>query len=106
LLGTIPGVVTPSVPAGLTHVYHQYTIRVRRRDHVQKFLAARQIGSAVYYPVPLHLQPAYASLGYRRGDFAAAERAAEEVLSLPMYAELRTEQIERVAKAVREAIEF
>ena len=104
LLGTIPGVVTPSVPAELMHVYHQYTIRTSRRDHVQKFLVARQIGSAVYYPVPLHLQPAYASLGYKRGDFPAAERAAEEVLSLPMYPELRPEQIERVAKAVAEAL--
>ena len=104
LLGAIPGVVIPTAPAGLTHVYHQYTIRVPRRDHVQKFLARRQIGSTVYYPVPLHLQPVYASLGYNRGDFPAAERAAEEVLSLPMYAELRTDQIERVAGAVAEAL--
>ena len=104
LLGAIPGVVIPTAPAGLTHVYHQYTIRVPRRDHVQKFLAGRQIGSAVYYPVALHLQPVYASLGYSRGDFPAAERAAEEVLSLPMYAELRTDQIERVVGAVAEAL--
>lgn len=105
LLGAIPGVVTPSVPAGLAHVYHQYTIRVPRRDHVQKFLAARQIGSTVYYPVPLHLQPVYASLGYQRGDFPVAERAADEVLSLPMYPDLRPDQIERVAKALAEAVE-
>jgi len=104
LLGAIPGVVIPTAPAGLTHVYHQYTIRVPRRDHVQKFLATRKIGSTVYYPVPLHLQPVYASLGYNRGDFPAAERAAEEVLSLPMYAELRTDQIERVAGAITEAL--
>ena len=96
--------VIPTAPAGLTHVYHQYTIRVPRRDHVQKFLATRQIGSSVYYPVPLHLQPVYASLRYNRGDFPAAERAAEEVLSLPMYAELRTDQIERVAGAIAEAL--
>ena len=105
LLGAIPGVVIPTAPAGLTHVYHQYTIRVPRRDHVQKFLARRQIGSSVYYPVPLHLQPVYASLRYNRGDFPAAERAAEEVLSLPMYAELRTDQIERVAGAIAEALD-
>jgi len=104
LLGTIPGVVIPTAPAGLTHVYHQYTIRVPRRDHVQKCLAGRKIGSTVYYPVPLHLQPVYASLGYNRGDFPAAERAAEEVLSLPMYAELRTDQIERVTGAIAEAL--
>jgi dTDP-4-amino-4,6-dideoxygalactose transaminase len=105
LLGAIPGVVIPTAPAGLTHVYHQYTIRVPRRDHVQEFLATRLIGSTVYYPVPLHLQPVYASLRYNRGDFPAAERAAEEVLSLPMYAELRTDQIERVAGAIAEALD-
>jgi dTDP-4-amino-4,6-dideoxygalactose transaminase len=105
LLRPIPGVVTPSVPAGLAHVYHQYTIRLPRRDHVQKFLEARQIGSTVYYPVPLHLQLVYASLGHQRGDFPVAERASEEVLSLPMYPELRPDQIERVANAVAEAVE-
>ncbi len=104
LLGPIAGVVTPAAPAGLTHVYHQYTIRVPRRDHVRKFLAAQKIGSAVYYPVPLHLQPRYSSLGYERGDFPVAERAAEEVLSLPMYPELRAEQIERVAKVLTGAV--
>ncbi len=96
----IPGVVTPPVPAGCEHVYHQYTVRVPRRDRVQQFLAEHKIGSSVYYPVPLHLQPIYAGLGHNPGDFPHSERAAQEVLSLPMYPELRPEQIRRVAETI------
>jgi dTDP-4-amino-4,6-dideoxygalactose transaminase len=103
LLG-IPGVAPPLVGEGFEHVFHQYTIRVERRDALQEFLSERKIGSAVYYPVPLHLQPLYASLGYQAGDFPHAEHAAQEVLSLPMYPELRPEQIARVAEAVSEFV--
>jgi dTDP-4-amino-4,6-dideoxygalactose transaminase len=71
---------------------------------VQQFLNERKIGSAVYYPVPLHLQPLYAPLGHKAGDFPHAEHAALEVLSLPMFAELRSEQIVRVAEAVSEFV--
>jgi dTDP-4-amino-4,6-dideoxygalactose transaminase len=104
LLAGIPGVITPRVPEDCEHVFHQYTIRIPRRDPVQKFLTERKIGSAVYYPVPLHLQPLYASLGHKPGDFPHAERAAQEVLSLPMYPELRAEQLQRVATALAEAV--
>jgi dTDP-4-amino-4,6-dideoxygalactose transaminase len=103
LLG-IPGVAPPLVAEGYEHVFHQYTIRVQRRDAVQQFLGERKIGSAVYYPVPLHLQPLYASLGYKAGDFPHAEHAALEVLSLPMFPELRSAQIARVAEAVSEFV--
>jgi dTDP-4-amino-4,6-dideoxygalactose transaminase len=103
LLG-IPGVAPPLVAEGYEHVFHQYTIRVERRDAVQQFLSERKIGSAVYYPVPLHLQPLYASLGYKAGDFPHAEHAAQEVLSLPMFPELRSEQIARVAETVSEFV--
>jgi dTDP-4-amino-4,6-dideoxygalactose transaminase len=102
LLNQIPGVMPPMIPDGLEHVFHQYTIRVERRDALQQFLSARKIGSTVYYPHPLHLQPLYASLGHKPGDFSHAERAAQEVLSLPMYPELRKEQIARVVDAVAE----
>jgi dTDP-4-amino-4,6-dideoxygalactose transaminase len=102
LLLQIPGVMPPAEPEGLEHVYHQYTIRVERRDALQRHLAERKIGSTVYYPHPLHLQPLYASLGHKAGDFPHAERAAQEVLSLPMYPELRKEQITRVVEAVAE----
>jgi dTDP-4-amino-4,6-dideoxygalactose transaminase len=96
----IPGVMPPIAPEGYGHVYHQYTIRVERRDALQKILTERKIGSSVYYPVPLHLQPLYASLGHKAGDFPHAERAAQEVLSLPMYPELRPEQIARVTETI------
>jgi dTDP-4-amino-4,6-dideoxygalactose transaminase len=102
VLAKIPGVVVPVVPAGCEHVYHQYTIRVLRRDHVQSFLSQRKIGTTVYYPVPLPLQPLYASLGRNPGDFPVAERAAQEVLSLPMYPELRPDQICRVTESLAE----
>ena len=98
----VPGIMPPLVPEGYDHVYHQYTIRVEDRDALQQVLTERKIGSAVYYPVPLHLQPLYASLGHKPGDFPHAERAAQEVLSLPMYPELRPEQIARVTETISE----
>lgn len=103
LLG-IPGVAPPLVPEGYEHVFHQYTIRVERREALVKYLNERKIGSAIYYPMPLHLQPLYAALGHRMGDFPHAEHAAQEVLSLPMFPELRQEQLTRVAEAVAEFV--
>jgi len=102
LFSQIPGVMPPLAPEGFEHVYHQYTIRIEQRDALQKFLSERKIGSTVYYPYPLHLQPLYASLGHKPGDFPHAERAAQEVLSLPMYPELRKEQIARVVETIAE----
>jgi len=104
LLRAVPGIALPRVAPGSTHVYHQYTIRVPQRDHVQKRLAAAGIASTVYYPVPLHLQPLFAHLGNQPGSMPQAERAALEVLSLPIYPELTAAQIERVAAAVAEAV--
>jgi dTDP-4-amino-4,6-dideoxygalactose transaminase len=101
-LNQIPGVMPPVVPEGFEHVFHQYTIRIELRDALQQFLSERKIGSTVYYPHPLHLQPLYASLGHRPGDFPHSERAAQEVLSLPMFPELRKEQIARVVEAIAE----
>jgi dTDP-4-amino-4,6-dideoxygalactose transaminase len=101
-LARIAQVRTPTIPVGFGHVFHQYTIRAERRDALMQFLSARKIGSAVYYPVPLHLQPLYSALGHREGDFPQSERAAREVLSLPMYPELTAEQIARVCDAVEE----
>ena len=99
-LAQIPGVMPPAAPEGYDHVYHQYTIRVEKRDALHQALSEARIGSAIYYPVPLHLQPIYASLGHKPGAFPHAERAAKEVLSLPMYPELRAEQIGRIVGAI------
>src|SRR5216684_1431187 len=104
LFSQIPGVMPPIALDGFEHVYHQYTIRIEQRDALQKFLSERKIGSAVYYPYPLHLQPLYSALGHKAGDFPHAERAALEVLSLPMYPELRNEQIARVAENIGDFI--
>lgn len=106
LFREVPGVMPPFVPEGYEHVYHQYTIRIEQRDALQKFLSERKIASTVYYPYPLHLQPLYASLGHKAGDFPHSERAAQEVLSLPMYPELRQEQIARVVEAIKEFITY
>jgi dTDP-4-amino-4,6-dideoxygalactose transaminase len=82
------------------HVFHQYVIRAQRRDELRKFLAERKIGSEVYYPLPLHLQPAFSYLGLKKGDFPVAEQAAEEVLALPMFPELTEAEIRRVIDSI------
>jgi dTDP-4-amino-4,6-dideoxygalactose transaminase len=82
------------------HIFHQYTIRVPRRDALQAHLKANGIGCAVYYPLGLHLQPCFAHLGYRRGSLPETETAMAEVLSLPVYPELTEAQQERVAEVV------
>lgn len=102
-LSKITGVTTPEIPQGYDHVFHQYTIRVSNRDALHRALGEKKIGNAVYYPVPLHLQPLYASLGHKVGDFPNSERAAREALSLPMFPELRNDQIERVVEVVAES---
>jgi dTDP-4-amino-4,6-dideoxygalactose transaminase len=83
-------------------VYHLFTVRAPRRDALQKFLAERGIASGVFYPAPLHLQKAFASLGYKKGDCPVAERACEEVLSLPCYPGLKPEDVRRVTAAVKD----
>ncbi len=97
----LEGLVTPpSVAPGARHVFHQYVVRAKRRDELREHLGRAGIGSEVYYPIPLHLQECFASLGYRRGDLPEAERAADQVLALPMYPELTPEQLRRVVEAI------
>jgi dTDP-4-amino-4,6-dideoxygalactose transaminase len=102
--GTYPlhGVVLPREIPGAHHVWHQYVIRAPRRDALREFLTARNIGSEIYYPVPLHLQTPLASLGYKEGDFPEAERAAREVLALPIFPELREDEQQTVVEAIAE----
>jgi dTDP-4-amino-4,6-dideoxygalactose transaminase len=82
------------------HVFHQYVIRAERRDELRKFLAERKIGSEIYYPLPLHLQPVFSYLGLKAGDLPAAEQAASEVLALPMFPELTEGEIGRVVEGI------
>ena len=93
-------VKTPKVEADNVCIYHQYTVTAPERDRLQQFLADHGIGSAVFYPKPLHLQECFLELGYRQGDMPVSERLCHEVLSLPVYPELSPEQIEYTAKTV------
>jgi len=84
------------------HVYHQYVIRAQRRDELRQFLTDRKIGTEIYYPIPLHLQPVFAYLGFREGDLPESERAAREVLALPMFPELTDEEQQWVVESIAE----
>jgi len=90
----------PKLDANNVSIYHQYTITVPKRDDLQKFLTENNIGSAIFYPKPLHLQDCFSDLGYKPGDLPIAERLCNEVLSLPIYPELVPDQVECVANAV------
>jgi dTDP-4-amino-4,6-dideoxygalactose transaminase len=90
----------PHEPSWAKAVYHLYVVRVQDRDQLQKSLAADNIGTGIHYPIPLHLQKAYTSLGYSKGSFPVAERIASEIVSLPMFPGLEPEQQSRVAECV------
>jgi dTDP-4-amino-4,6-dideoxygalactose transaminase len=101
LLAGLP-VGLPVARPGARHVYHVYAVRLRDRARAQEELRARGVQTGIHYPIPVHLQPAHADLGHRAGDFPHAERAAAEVLSLPMFAELTEAQLHAVAGSVRD----
>lgn len=103
LLAGVP-VQVPVVRPGARHVYHQYALRVTDRSRMQDALKLKGVHTGIHYPIPVHLQPAFADLGFHVGDFPHAERAAAEVLSLPMFAELTPEQIDSVAEGVRQTV--
>jgi dTDP-4-amino-4,6-dideoxygalactose transaminase len=81
-------------------VWHLFVVRAARRDDLRDYLSKLGISTGIHYPIPVHLQPAYRDLGYQRGDFPVTEQAADEILSLPMYAELTEEAIACVAAAI------
>ena len=95
------GITTPYVDPNNESIYNQYTIRTDRRDALQAFLKERGIGSSIYYPLPLHLQPCFSYLGYKKGQCPESEKAAGEVLSLPVFPELTPSQLDEVVSAVR-----
>lgn len=107
MFASVDGVTVPGVAAYSTrHVFNQYIIRIGdgKRDHVWEGLKARGIGSAVYYPIPLHLQECFKELGYKAGDFPESEKAANETLALPIFPEVTMDQKEQVVQAIRELL--
>jgi dTDP-4-amino-4,6-dideoxygalactose transaminase len=102
---SVSGVITPFEPAGSKPVYHLYVVRVSNRDQVQAQLTKAGIGTGIHYPVPIHLQKAYADLGYQKGDLPVTEMLASEILSLPMFPQLTVKDQQRVVQEVAEAVE-
>ena len=98
-------IMLPKTAARRSHVFHVYAIRTARRDELIQSLAQKGISCGIHYPVPVHLQEAYRSLGYSRGAFPVAERCANEFVSLPMFPELTPAQVETVAREVRAWVE-
>ncbi|MGH7710004.1 MAG: DegT/DnrJ/EryC1/StrS family aminotransferase [Gemmatimonadaceae bacterium] len=100
-LGDVPDIVTPYIDPANNCIFNQYTLRVQHRDALQAHLREQGIGTAIYYPLPLHLQPCFAYLGYKEGSCPESERAAKEVLSIPIFPELTRAQQDRVIGAIR-----
>jgi dTDP-4-amino-4,6-dideoxygalactose transaminase len=96
------GVVTPTVRPGVTHVYHQYTIRVNRRDEFVEALRERGVGSAVYYPIPVHRQKPFEALGYGDATYPVTDRLTEQVVSIPVHPGLTDDEVGTVVAAVNE----
>ena len=97
-------VTRPTAPQGCRHIFNQFVIRTPERDGLKRRLDERGIGNEIYYPVPFHLQPCFADLGYRAGDFPHAERAAQESLAIPIYGELTVEQQQAVVDTIAEFV--
>jgi dTDP-4-amino-4,6-dideoxygalactose transaminase len=97
----VDGIVVPGQMDYAGHVYHIFAVQVRNRDDFMAAMTEKGIGCGIHYPVPIHLQNAYASLGLARGSYPVAEKCANEVVSLPMFAELTEEQIEYVALTIK-----
>jgi dTDP-4-amino-4,6-dideoxygalactose transaminase len=100
-LGNIPGITVPYVDPANDCIFNQYTLRVERRDELQAHLKEQGIGTAIYYPLPLHLQPCFSYLGYKEGACPESEKAAKQVLSIPIFPELTRQQQDRVIGAIR-----
>lgn len=101
-LDGIGDIELPAVMPNARHVYHLFVIRTGKRDALLQYLRDNGIGADLHYPTPLHLQPAYASLGYRKGDFPVAENSAQQILSLPLFPELTAAEISRICGLIQD----
>ncbi len=95
-------IVLPEIAPDRTHVFHLYVIRIKRRDHARKFLEKNGISTGIHYPIPIHLQPSFKEIGYKEESFPVTETYSKEVLSLPLYPEIKREQIEYVSQKIEE----
>jgi len=102
MLQDVDQIVLPKEMPYAKHVYHLFVIRAQQRDDLRVFLEQKEVDTGLHYPIPLHLQKAFQHLGYKRGDFPVAEKLADDILSLPIYPELTTQQIEYVCDSIRE----
>jgi dTDP-4-amino-4,6-dideoxygalactose transaminase len=101
------GLFTPFVPKGNTHIYHQYIIQAKgkiQRDRIINYLKHKGIDCRVFYPIPLHLQPCFRYLGYKKGAFPVSEMCAEKTFAIPVYPELRKSQMDHIIKAIKEGV--
>jgi dTDP-4-amino-4,6-dideoxygalactose transaminase len=94
--------ITPKIESWADHVFHLYVVRSQKRDELINFLKEKEIGAGIHYPVPIHFQEAYKDLGHKKGDFPMTEKAANEIISLPMFPELTEEKINYIVKAIKE----
>lgn len=104
-LGNIEGIITPKAAKELTPVWHQYAFRCNHKDEMGNFLASKGVGSAAFYPVPLHLQKAFINLGYKEGDLPIAEKITQQTVCLPIFPELKQEELHYVVKCIKEFFE-
>ena len=104
LLKNAEGVVTPTITKDRTHVFQTYAVRLPHRDKICDAMKTKGIGVLIHYPIPLHLQEAYADLGHKKGDFPVSEKIAKEVLSLPMFPHMNKDQVEYVCATLRELL--
>ena len=104
LLKSAEGVVTPAIQKDRTHVFQTYAVRLPNRDKICEAMKAKGIGVLIHYPIPLHLQEAYADLGHKMGDFPVSERIAKEILSLPMFPHMKKDQVEYVCATLKELL--
>ena len=101
LFKNIDGIICPHVSQDVKHVYHVYAIRSKNREKIAEKFKTNGVGAVIHYPIPLHLQKAYASLGYRQGDFPVAEKVCREIISLPMFPHIKLNQMKYIVKLIK-----